>query len=576
MFQLHSQTFESANLLKTKGKSLSKAQTSHVQVHFTQFNALISLLSEITYTIGLFFQIPSQDWYVSSPIFSAEGRLLSRDHGLCVYEILLLIYDILLPMSFQIRSNLGLFENSFDYDTIDKNISQCRFWVLRGVCQLIDVSLIAFRFPLQTIPIGGMSWFEIFSHQIDLSRLIFGRSNLNDSTFRMGGLVSDLLLSKYRPIIVNLLQYQSNEQDDDGNLDYYLSSWHLENDPWPALKQSDNQNQELAENSPPVGHLPLEENTHSGESDHRHKHDQLAMILSIFPDLGSAFLEACWIYYRQHTDEIIDALVSENLPPILAQLDRTQNLPDPNAKSEEIIKKEIEDQTFRELNKEIIKNIEKNQILDAYIIDKEYDDDYDDQYDEYLGKKPTDLDLDNEISIVSHASIPAKSDSTNNWKVQMEETRRYNSLLRQEEQDIKFWTEMKNTNVRGSSVPQWKKALEAEELEELENKGESDQPSRALNWNKMRNDIPEIMESKRANTNQKASLEPKSKNPQKNNNSQPKDKSERENKPKETKVKREGEEGHPNDNFKNHKFRTKTFDRHHQRDKALKKLGSFA
>ena len=48
----------------------------------------------------------------------------------------------------------------------------------------------------------------------------------------------------------------------------------------------------------------------------------IAQIRDLFPELGEGFLAQCLAYFDNNTERVINALLEDNLPPHLANLDR--------------------------------------------------------------------------------------------------------------------------------------------------------------------------------------------------------------------------------------------------------------
>jgi hypothetical protein len=154
--------------------------------------------------------------------------------------------------------------------------------------------------------------------------------------------------------------------------------------------------------------------------------DMIDNIKSIFPDLGEGFIESCLLFYKNNSEELIDALLMDNLHPSLSSLDRkmmkisigkntimdsskgasalqttvpsTQAPADKQQQQKNEISSEIlfqKNDGFYQQNvqKQFLQNQERKLKYEAYLLDKMYDDDYDDQYDESIAWKghPTSL-----------------------------------------------------------------------------------------------------------------------------------------------------------------------------------------
>lgn len=135
--------------------------------------------------------------------------------------------------------------------------------------------------------------------------------------------------------------------------------------------------------------------------------DKIRMIKDMFPDLGTAFIEACLRFYNENDSEVIDALLQDNLNPKLSVLDRSieaiwfgKNRTDStfgariqgtssaigggkesaSSGGETVdILAYRQNQDFVETQKAYVRKMEAQRLEDARIIRREYDDDYDDQ-----------------------------------------------------------------------------------------------------------------------------------------------------------------------------------------------------
>jgi hypothetical protein len=155
--------------------------------------------------------------------------------------------------------------------------------------------------------------------------------------------------------------------------------------------------------------------------------DMINNIKSIFPDYGEGFIESCLLFYKNNSEELIDALLMDNLHPSLSSLDRkmmkisigkntimdsskgasalqttvpsaTQAPADKSQQQKNEISSDIlfqkKDGFYQQnVQKQFLQNQERKLKYEAYLVDKMYDDDYDDQYDESIAWKghPTSL-----------------------------------------------------------------------------------------------------------------------------------------------------------------------------------------
>jgi len=129
-------------------------------------------------------------------------------------------------------------------------------------------------------------------------------------------------------------------------------------------------------------------------NDEESRVEGISNIKAIFPDLGEGFIEACIAAYKGNIEEVIDALLTDNLQPTLLVLDRslqkmwrgkgggsTQEVIslDAGKRDKKAVYKEVEDKEFKRLQKERLLKMEQQQEMDHMLLMREYNDDYDDQ-----------------------------------------------------------------------------------------------------------------------------------------------------------------------------------------------------
>jgi hypothetical protein len=122
--------------------------------------------------------------------------------------------------------------------------------------------------------------------------------------------------------------------------------------------------------------------------------EMVSNLKSLFPDLGEGFIEACIAAYKGNMEEIVDALLANNLPPKLLLLDRglqkvwigkggnaSRETVSLNAKKRDsaVVYKAVDDANFKQLQLERVRKMEAEQEYDALLLSREYNDDYDDQ-----------------------------------------------------------------------------------------------------------------------------------------------------------------------------------------------------
>lgn len=235
------------------------------------------------------------------------------------------------------------------------------------------------------------------------------------------------------------------------------------------------------------------------------------------------FIVTCLSFFDNNVERCIDAILTKNLPPAL------QYLADENLGRGEWRRREDEkDEGYRagtkssesdrkhlELQKMRVREAERRAELDSFIVRQEYGDEYDDQFDDAL--PATD----------SAETRPVVPPNDIHWEVKLSNIRRHNQLLKEEEREIAFWEDLKLDN---------KSPILVEDGRE-EGKRPPD-------------------ESKKNLTNKKQTPKPTA-----NGSKEPHVKS--------SKVSEKTESA---GDSKKAKYRTKTFDKHHQKEKATKKL----
>jgi hypothetical protein len=122
--------------------------------------------------------------------------------------------------------------------------------------------------------------------------------------------------------------------------------------------------------------------------------EMISNIKVIFPELGEGFIEACIAAYKGNMEELIDALLTNNLQPKLLVLDRslqkvwigkggnaskeTVSL-DAKSRDARVVYKAVEDEAFKQVQLERVRKMEAQQAFDHMLLSREYNDDYDDQ-----------------------------------------------------------------------------------------------------------------------------------------------------------------------------------------------------
>jgi hypothetical protein len=293
--------------------------------------------------------------------------------------------------------------------------------------------------------------------------------------------------------------------------------------------------------------------------------EKIQHLKDMFPDFGAAFLEACLRFYNEQENEVLDALLTDNLHPRLAALDRSmETFPtaasgNPSStsvgtKPKKLAANETVDIFAQRQNPEyvaqqiaFVRQREALQAADATLVRREYDDDYDDQYDDLISKKDTAAENEYAESIYEDPRSSQSGRKREEWHRQMAEMRRFNTLLRAEEQDIAFW---KSMAINNHAAPTSKSPSDTT----TEGNAEAGLPSSEKNPNQQQQPHRHPVASHSET--------------QQHGKGQSEKNSRREKSSDEAPAESESNSHH-------NKFRTKTFDRHHQKDKNLRKLGAF-
>eukprot|EP01035_Chromulina_nebulosa_P018639 gene18639-24380_t len=241
------------------------------------------------------------------------------------------------------------------------------------------------------------------------------------------------------------------------------------------------------------------------------------MIKGIFPSYGKAFLQACLKSFNYNIEQTIDGILNENLPPNILKIDRSAESIAIGKSSLKTAFSEKENKVFKEIQLSRIKAMEREEKENARVIAEEYDDDYDDQYDDMSHFAISQGDT-LETSTDTNQVSMKKSTNNNkviNWDVKMTDMKRLNSLIFKEEEEQRYWESMRNTNHDRASTSQ------------------NNDNTNSANSNTTANS--------KSNYNKSGSSNGNNSNNNNNTNGKP-------------------------------KFRTKTFDKHHQKDKALRKM----
>ena len=266
--------------------------------------------------------------------------------------------------------------------------------------------------------------------------------------------------------------------------------------------------------------------------------EQVETIKSIFNNYGDQFIISCLLYFDNDSSRVINALLEDNLPPQLANLDRNiqrvwigkgggkdnyiNRYSNENSNNINQIAMRQNEQRYKQIEKERIRALERQEEDDKLLISREYGDDYDDQYDNVVSS------ISGPTSVGETAASKRNNHVIIDWGVRMKETKRINSLIKQEEENLKYWQDLTISNKLPSDMM----------VQGGDDEGGDDSPPLQ----------PSNLGSRQSNTGlPKGPSASNSTAPNTANNTTSNDKT---------------------------KFRTKRFDKHHQKDKANRKYGT--
>jgi hypothetical protein len=191
--------------------------------------------------------------------------------------------------------------------------------------------------------------------------------------------------------------------------------------------------------------------------------ESIDSVLCIFPDMGESFAGMCLESFDWNVERAIDALLADNLPPALRKFDRTlkhawvgkggprggNEVGTLGASAQKTYALPPEDEEFKRAQRERLLAEERRREEDFKIMSAEYQDDYDDQFDDARAEieTPEGAEGAGAASKSRRAAENQKSLAQRiNWEVQMNTTKRYNQLVREQEQEDAYWEQMRNTN----------------------------------------------------------------------------------------------------------------------------------
>lgn len=346
-------------------------------------------------------------------------------------------------------------------------------------------------------------------------------------------------------------------------------------------------------------------------------------IRSIFPDYGDTFVTAVLRAFDDDPDRALDALLSDNLPPTLTQMDRTSSLKVKAAfvgKSSTdaavtVARKAASNSTSsgkastlsyslemnrkdRDLQKKMINTLNQQEEMDDMLLSDvatDFIDDYDDQYDDAgrgtgnddgvslnNGGKKSSAQRNSTSIIIDKKGKAAKpkapkaitkgslrgigTDSADPTSQQSERDRviRLNKLMREKEAEDEFWVGMQNTNHSEKNRVARKNKFQQEESEEGGDSETGDEDTKNNNNADSSSDATNAASVDGGGLKSKVTVKV-SDAPVKGSN------------------KNKGAGGKPGPGSagagaggRSKKPKTKTFDKHNQKNKSTKKFGGFS
>jgi hypothetical protein len=412
-------TNKGSSALKKNSRVINKAALLHKNNpldHLKEMLFLTTFAVDIVYSLHAILAAIDK-WYLSQTTL-LKAYCLSQQMGMVWYRIFQMIYEVELPIIAKtIKHARQLRDENVESVEIVTNLQESaetlRYWCLKNVKEMIDscVYCVNHKHPktsfgparAKDVTITEQTWIDVFSNRLDLDKILIGVT-INGAELQPGALASDYLLSCDRSHVQSLVMASMNM--DVTQVNGLLSSMCFDDSLLP------NKSVEPTTLSTKSAFLSLDDTKldpvtkPNAEVSSELMHENIVMIQSIFPELGEGFVEACLGFYKNSTEEVIEALLSNNLHPQLSAIDRslkkmwvgkaglvrdtgslhyTKDGKSSKAHEGKINYKAFmnesvdENKKFKEVQKSMVKSIEKSEQYDAYIVDKEYDDDYDDQ-----------------------------------------------------------------------------------------------------------------------------------------------------------------------------------------------------
>eukprot|EP01039_Chlorochromonas_danica_P003943 gene3943-4315_t len=526
---------------------------------------------------------------------SYDGVHITKPLGLTVYQSLQCIYEIVIPLirkcykQHKQQQEEQMMAGSSPYNLLHLLALLQHFTLLSLFRLLIHSQALIFNnnsSDVQSKASSAMSdtisWLEGLSTSLSLDDYLCNLTTAQRVWFVSGIFASDALLQMeeneegkdaLQSIVAVLLGMnpQAKVSGDVETIAYYLSSLKISES---YLKSSSRQ--AISQYNTLESNTSSMMTTDSTATTANNLQENISMVQAIFPDYGTGFIEGCLGYFN-NAEQVIDALLNDNLPPHLQGIDRKLEriaqgknaiavqatggiLINKEVSYKDFLNKEVENnRTFQEKQKEIVKTIEKNQAYDSYI----------------------------------------SSESGLDWMRNIEETKRYNKVVREEMADAAYWKSMENTNrqnkvsLKGNNSEIGDDSVLEEDMTRLslshqqhhdsqKKAGPSQHQLQQQQQQHQKQDkAKQGKGEKHSNSNAQGAAsghgnehnhrEGKSSERHPRNQSQAKEKKNEESETNQQQSQQSQQPQQPN-----RKPRTKMYDKHHQKDKALRKEGHFA
>lgn len=224
--------------------------------------------------------------------------------------------------------------------------------------------------------------------------------------------------------------------------------------------------------------------------------EAMTLLKSMFPTYGDLFIGACLQVFDGNAERAVDAILADNLPLELLSVDRSLKSAWVGKGGEDYVAVKVGaqgktgDEVYAledDLNVKAAVKTRMTQERQQWeqslrIIQREYDDDYDDQFDDAIAyKSSAQLKPIVEESLnpntrswqhSQHQQHSVRGGGDTDWNTRMAEMKLLNQLTREDEQEVQYWKNMRNTNhdkAIASSSQAWKASGDDSDVQPLDN-----------------------------------------------------------------------------------------------------------